>query len=142
MNIFVFFILGSILSLIITIVVHEFGHMLMAYMFGYELRWIRLLCFHYNFQEKKWIFTKKIEGCFECNPICNSEKDIPKLILYILGGIIMNLLCFLIFINIKNPTCYSIAFSSLIAGLASFIPICGSDGSLLIQIIKTIKTQN
>lgn len=128
-----------IISLTSIILIHEFGHLLTAYVFGYELHNLRLFLFYYDFSEKKFHLEKKFQCCLEFMPRCECDRDIILLVINIAAGAMGNILLFVACIFIRHPLALIIAISNLISGFGNLIPFDDSDGEKILHIWKVCR---
>lgn len=134
----ILFAVASVLSVPIHVILHELGHVFFGLIAGFKLRFITIFGLTWT-KNEKGIATAKVWNPFALGQAGMTPKDErPKwaYALYLLGGVLFNVLWGLVFIGISifNENIYLrifliiIAIVGIVIGLFNLWPIDQSDG--------------
>ena len=133
MNTFLFAFNQFLFFIFSVVVLHEFGHLIVAKISNYKLEEISILFVKYDFLTRKLSFKINIfQNYVRVTP--NTEKNI---LLYFSIGIIINITLGIIFILLRdfNYIFLMTGIQSLFVGFINLIPKWKSDGHFIFMIL-------
>lgn len=137
----IFDIVISIFSLLISIIIHELGHIIIGKILCFKLIYIEIFGYRIQRNKKNIIFIKKINAKVNMYPIGVKYIQIRSIVYY-LGGILFTIciefISIIFFSQIKFIVIFEVSLFGVI--LLSFIPMKGADIDKITKLINK-KTQ-